>query len=436
MVARVVHSKRTHEDDIFRSDAYMRSVRSVRKYWREIARYPLYPQAMAIIILLGVLAWTANYSGGVGLLGAVLGIGYLGQYLIGVVQETTLGHAHPPGIVDEIVTQPGYLRLALLLVYLGTFVAAANAAQWLGIPLLAYLALGIGTAMLPAFIAVLSVVDDMREAGNPLRLRHFIFNTERGYYALGIPMIVMVWVAYALHGGLTSLFCLFAASYLLVALSHLLGFVACHRYAELNTDSEILKQGDTTRRRNVQQEALDALLSEIDGLVARGDPRTACDIMFREHAGLTNPLQFHQDLYHALKVRRQYVLMLVQGKRLIHMLMQVKHIGRALSIYEECLDISPYFRPWDMRGVLQLAESALQDHRLRCFDKIVTSVVLRNPGGPETAALQFRKARYLAEVEKNEAAALDELRPLVTLVSHPLHSRIAALYRALQNKAA
>lgn len=436
MVARVAHSKRTHEDDKFQSDAYMRSVKSVRKYWREIARYPLYPQALAIVLLLGVLAWSATYSGWVGLFGAVLGVGYLGQYLIGVVQETTLGHAHPPGIVDEIVTQPGYLRLTLLLLYIGIFVAATKLSGWLGIPLLAYLSLGIGVAMLPAFIAVLAVVDDMREAGNPLRLRHFIFNTERGYYALGIPMIVLAWIGYAMHDGLASLLCFAAATYLLVALSHLLGFVACHRYAVLNTDAAVLKQGEDTRRRNAQQDALDKLLGEIDALIARGDPRTACDIMFQEHAGLTNPLQFHTDLYHALQARRQYVHMLVQGKRLIHMLMQVKHTGRALSVYEECLDISPFFRPWDMRGVLQLAEASLQERRPRCFDKIVTSVVLRNPGGPETAALQFRKARYLAEIEKNDAAALEELRPLVTLVSHPLHSRIAALYRALQNKAA
>ena len=436
MVARAVHSKRTHEDDQFRSDGYMRSVKSVRKYWREIARYPLYPQAMAIIVLLSVLPWIASYSGWVGVLGAALGVGYLGQYLIGVVQETTLGHAHPPAIVDEIITQPGYLRLALLLTYIGIFVAAAKATEWLGMPLLAYLSLGIGIAMLPAFIAVLAVVDDMREAGNPLRLRHFIFNTERGYYALGIPMIVMVWAGYALNGGLTALCCYVAATYLLVALCHLLGFVACHRYVELNTDSEVLKQGEDTRRRIAQQDVLDALLGEIDALIANGDQRTACDIMFREHAGLTNPLQFHEDLYHALRARRQYVLMLVQGKRLIHMLMQVKHVGRALSLYEECLDISPYFRPWDIRGVLQLAESALQERRLPCFDKIVTSIMLRNPGGPEATALQFRKARYLVEVEKNEAAALEELRPLIMLVSHPLHARIAALFRALQNKAA
>lgn len=429
-------AKRSALRDQYDPDEYLRSVTHVAGYWREIARYPLYPQALVTLILLGLLPWVAVYGGWIGVLGAALGAGFLMQYLISVVQETALGRAHPPAMLDEIIAQPGYLRLCLLLIYIGAFAGLGLAAAWTGLSLLVYLSLGVALALLPAYVAVLAVSDDFREAGNLLRLRHFIFNTEGGYFILGLPMIVLGWLGYGCGGGVSSLLCYLAASYLLMALSHLLGFVACHHYAELNAEAALLRQGEDTRRRNAQHETLQVLLKEIDTLTGAGDPRTACDIMFREQPNLTNPLQFHEDLYQALRARDLDVLTLVQGKRLIHMLMQVRHVGRALTVYEQCLDISTFFKPWEMRGVLQLAEAALQERRLQCFDKIVTSVVLLYPDGPETVSLQFRRARYLLEVERNESAALAALRPLLTAEAHPLHQRITALYQALQGKAA
>lgn len=436
MASKIRQVSRDSAGNSYEPDVYMRSVVSVRKYWREIIRYPLYPQALLITVLLGALPWAATYGNWIGVLGALLGIGFLAQYFIGVVQATALGHAHPPSMVEEIIAQPGYLRLVLLLAYISIFAVLADFVRWSGFPLLVYLVLGAGVAMLPVFVAVLAVVDDFREAGNPFRLRHFIFKTEGGYFALGLPMVVFIWIGYAFGGGLFTLLCYIAAAYLLTALSHLLGFVGCHSYAELNVESGWLRQGEETRRRNAQHDTLNALLAEIDTLAGHGDPRTACDIMFREHSGLTNPLQFHEDLYQALRARDQDVLTLVQGKRLIHMLMQVKHVGRALTVYEQCLEISTFFKPWDMSGVLQLAEAALQERRLPCFDKIVTSIVLQYPDSPETVTLQFRRARYLAETEKNESAALASLRPLLSAQSHPLYPRITSLYHALKGKAA
>lgn len=423
-------------DDKFDADAYLRSVTSVRNYWRELARYPIYPQAFAIVVLLGVLLWAAAYSNWIGGFGVALGTGFLLQYLIGVVQESALGHAHPPPVMEELGAQPGYLRPILLLLYTGVLAGATGLLGWLNLPLLAHAALAAGVALLPACVAVLAVVDDFREAGNPMRLRHFMFRTEGGYFVLAVPMAVLVWTGHALGGGVVALLCYLGAAYLLIALSHLLGFVACHRYAELNADRELLKQGEDTRRRNAQQDTLKLLLTEIDARTSEGDPRSACDIMFREHPDLSNPLQFHANLYHALRVRDQDVLTLVQGKRLIHLLMQARHIGRALTVYEQCLDISAFFKPWEMAGTLQLAESALQEKRLPLFDKIVASIVLQYPGSPESVVLQFRRVRYLLEVEKNEAAALAGLKPLLSREAHPLYPRITALYRALAGKAA
>ncbi|HEX6550394.1 MAG TPA: hypothetical protein VF117_06945, partial [Gammaproteobacteria bacterium] len=72
MASKPKQSNRTALRDAFDPDKYMQSVVSVRKYWREIARYPLYPQALAITVLLGALPWIATYGSWFGAFGAML----------------------------------------------------------------------------------------------------------------------------------------------------------------------------------------------------------------------------------------------------------------------------------------------------------------------------------------------------------------------------
>src|SRR5690242_16845134 len=100
MASKIRQVSRDSAGNSYEPDVYMRSVVSVRKYWREIIRYPLYPQALLITVLLGALPWAATYGNWIGVLGALLGIGFLAQYFIGVVQATALGHAHPPSTVE------------------------------------------------------------------------------------------------------------------------------------------------------------------------------------------------------------------------------------------------------------------------------------------------------------------------------------------------
>lgn len=416
------------------ANARLKAAASPREYARWLAGYPLYPQALGCWLLAGVLLWLMLLVGSVVAVALSVILAVLAQYLMGVVQGTALGQAAPPILFKEIVSQPGYVRLLALVTYLLPLTLVVAFAAYFRLEWLAYPLLALGAFVFPAFVAVLALADDVREAGSHLRMRHFILQTGGAYAAVCLPMTLLALLAYGFRGGLVSLVCALLAAYLLVVACHLLGFVALHRYTELNVALEELQRTDTERQTEAQRSVFQKLLTEVDRLIAAGDPRSACFAMFDIHESLPDELKFHEDLYAALCERHQDVLMLVQGKRLIHLLMQKQRIGRALSVYEQCLDISGLFEPWDMKGTLRMAESALQEHRLPLFDKIALSISLRQPDKPEAVALQFRRARYLAEVENDHNAALATLTPLLKAREHPLHARILALYQALKGK--
>ncbi|MGH8281656.1 MAG: hypothetical protein ACRERZ_05635, partial [Gammaproteobacteria bacterium] len=240
-----------------------------------------------------------------------------------------------------------------------------------------------------------------------------------------------VMAAYALSGSVVSLLAALGAIWLLIVTCHLLGFVAFHGYAQMNVGMEELKKTEEMRRLENQQGKLSELLLQVDSMLTMGDQRAACDVMFLDPGPLPDAQKFHEDLYEALRSRGQAILALVQGKRLIHLLMHQNKTGRALIVYEQCLDMSGFFEPREMLEALQLAESALQEGRLPLFDKIAAGIVRRHPGTDEAVGMQFRRVRYLIEAVKDEAGALRDLEPLLSQTANPLYPRIAALHKTL-----
>ena len=77
-----------------------------------------------------------------------------------------------------------------------------------------------------------------------------------------------------------------------------------------------------------------------------------------------------------------------------------------------------------------LAEQAIKDKRLPLFLKLDAAVQARQPGGEADIALRFLKAQALAG-QKQDAAALALLTPLLAASSHPWSPRVQALHKAL-----
>lgn len=413
------------------ADQRLAAAPSAWRYFPSLARYPLHRDALIVVLILGLGLWLMLFSSAYLVLLLALGMAFVTQYLLGVVQSTALGYAAPPPFVREILSQPNYFRLLALALYLVPLALLVLFAAHFRLAWLAYPLLAIGAFLLPAFIAVLALADDVREAGQPLKLRHFILQGRDAYLVVGLSMAALVLAAYAFGGSMFSLLAALGAVWLLMVTCHLLGFVAFHGYAQMNVSMEELKKTEEVRRLENQQDKLRELLSQVDELLAMGDQRAACDVMFLDPGPLHDAQKFHEDLYEALRSRGQVILALVQGKRLIHLLMHQNKTGRALTVYEQCLNLCGFFEPRELLEALQLAESALQEGRLPLFDKIAAGIVQRHPGTDEAVGLRFRRVRYLIEAEKDEAGALRDLEALLSETDNPLYPRIAALHKTL-----
>ncbi|MGH8293738.1 MAG: hypothetical protein ACRESA_09755 [Gammaproteobacteria bacterium] len=413
------------------ADKRLAAAPSAWRYFPSLMRYPLHRDAFIVVLILSLDLWLMLFSSTYLVLPLALGMAFITQYLLGIVQSTALGCAVPPPFVREILSQPNYFRLLALALYLVPLMLLVLFAAHFRLAWLAYPLLAIGAFLLPAFIAVLALADDVREAGQPLKLRHFIFQSGDAYLVVGLSLAALVMAAYALSGSVVSLLAALGAIWLLIVTCHLLGFVAFHGYAQMNVGMEELKKTEEMRRLENQQGKLSELLLQVDSMLTMGDQRAACDVMFLDPGPLPDAQKFHEDLYEALRSRGQAILALVQGKRLIHLLMHQNKTGRALIVYEQCLDMSGFFEPREMLEALQLAESALQEGRLPLFDKIAAGIVRRHPGTDEAVGMQFRRVRYLIEAVKDEAGALRDLEPLLSQTANPLYPRIAALHKTL-----
>jgi hypothetical protein len=350
---------------------------------------------------------------------------------MGVVERTATGHAIPPPMGTEVLFQGDKLRLGLLVLFLIAVLTGTLSMARSDHPDLSILVFAVGVYLLPAFVAGLALQPTLLDALNPLTLLLFVLHTGLPYLFACIALVGVGFLAVVLAGHVAGIITSMLTVYVLMFVCHLVGFVSYHRHEQLNLAVMVAKPTVESRAAEVQAERLKALLKQVDKCLDTHDPRAARDAMLAETgADLANPRLFHEDLFEALRQRHQDALSLVQGGRLLQLLTREKRLGRALDIYELCLDLSPLFDPSPLMLVGPLAEEAVRDKRLPLFGRIAAGVLERHAGSDAAVSVQFLKARLLAE-QKQDAAALTLMTPLLGRAGHPWQARIEALHKAL-----
>lgn len=415
------------------ADRQLAEATSLWSYLPTLLRYPLRGYALGVVVVLGAMFALAVYAGVFGI--AMLGLlfAWLGFYLLEVVGDTASGHALPPALGTEVFSQFEFGRIGLLLGYLIFLVLVPwyfamfhhrHDAGWLTAAAL---------LICPAFIGLLAVEDHAWQALNPVRLALFIIKTGLAYLLICAVMLVALAVALMLGRHLASILAYMLLLYCLVLLCHALGFIAYHRQDQLGLAVAVTKPTAEGRRNQAQQATLEQLLTTVDSLTASNNSREAAKLILAPVGALPQPRIFYQQLFEALRTRKHTALALLTGAHLIGILMREKYVAQALDIYEQCLDLTPIFEPRALDLCVPLAQAALETRRYPLFEKIVAGVGARHIETPAAVSLEFLRARYLAEVRDDDAAALARLQPLLVHTNHPWHMRIAALQRTLGN---
>ena len=418
------------------ADRRLAGTASLWSYLPQLLHYPLCGYALGVTVVMGVLFALCIYAGifGIAMLG--LALGWLGFYLLEIVGDTAAGHAVPPPLGTEIFSEFEFGRIGLLLTYVIFLVAMPwyfaafhhqHAAGWLTATTL---------FLLPAVVALLALEDHAWQAFNPVKLPLFIIHTGLAYLLICAVMLAALAAALLLGRHLASILAYMLLLYCLILICHALGFVAYHRQDQLGLTVAVAKPTAEIRRREAQQATLAELLNTIDMLTAANNSPAAARLILAPVGAVPEPRLFYQELFETLRTCKHTALALLTGAQLVGILLREKRMDQALNIYEQCLDITPMFEPRALDLCVPLAQAALETRRYPLFEKIIAGVRSRHAATTVGISLGFLRARYLAEVRHDEAAAIAGLQPLLAESSHPWHARIAALYRTLGGGAA
>lgn len=415
------------------ADRHMAEAASLWSYRAQLLRYPVRGYAPGVVVVLGALIAVTLQAGLLGIPMLIILLGWLGFYLLEVVGDTVTGRALPPSLGTEVFSQFEYAGVGLLWAYLFSLVLLPayfwkyehlRTAGWL---------VCIALFFLPAVIALLATEHRFWQALNPLKIVLFIVHTGYAYLLICVVMITALAAAIVLGRHLVSALAYMLLLYCLILVCHTLGFVAYHRQDQLGLSVATDKPTKETRATEARHTALNHRLHDIDRLAAQNNARAATELVLAPVIPSSQTRVFHEELFEALRARRHMALALLAGAKLMEVLIAEMRRERALDIYEQCLDVAWRFEPRKLADGVPLAETALQSRRFPLFEKIVAGICARHRGTDTAIALQFLSARYLAEIRKDDAAALAALQPLLAAQAHPWHTRITALHRVLDN---
>ena len=412
------------------ADQLMAATPELLLYLPKILWYPLRGYGLMVTITFGVALWIIGYAGVWGIPAAGIIFGWMGYYFMDVVQRTAMGHAIPPPMGSEVMFQGDKLRLGMLVAYLGGVVLLALSARHAGEKGLTVAIICAGIYLLPAYLAALALQQEAYMALNPWTLVKFLWHTGFAYALAALLLAAVGFAGIGLAGHLSAITSDLLLVYGLIFVCHMVGFVAYHRQDALGIAVAVEKPTEETRAAVEQAQRLGTLLKAMDKHLEAKDPRSARDALLREDASdVANPRAFQEELFEALRLRHQDDLSLVQGARLMELLVREKRLPRALDIYEQCLDVSKDFLP-PPTLIPSLAEQAFRDKRMALFARIADTVQAARPNGDEAVSIQFLKAQGLVQ-QKQDAAALALVTPLLQRSNHPWAARIQALHKAL-----
>jgi len=413
------------------ADQLMVSTPHIWRYLPKLLYYPVRGYALPIVVVIGIFIWILGYAGVFGIAASSIVFGWMGYYSMGVVLRTSQGHAIPPPLGTEVLFEGEKLRLAVLFLYVATVLLLSYTTMLPGRHWESVLVFAVGVYLLPAFLGSLALQPDLLTAMNPLVTLRFVWHTGFAYLFACLMFAALGFLGVFLSGHVAGILSSMLLVYGLLFVCHLVGYVAYHHQDEIELAVAVQKPTDETRAATAQAQRLAALLAAVDKKLEAKDPQGARDAILKEAgAGVANPRGFHEDLFEALCIRHQDALSLIQGARLIQLLVREKRLPRALDICDQCLDLNADFLPQPATSVPVLAEQALRDQRLPLYTRLEAAVQRRQPGSDEAAALQFLKAQALA-AKHEDAAALALVEPLLTRSAHPWAARIQALHKAL-----
>lgn len=424
------------------ADDRMAGARTVWAYLPQMFVYPFTGFALPVLLLgapgvwmlvkaaLAFLSLDASemkrWVSGVFLL--IIVVVLLTHYILRVIEHTANGHALPPSLGGEVLTSLGRVFVQAI----AYPICAVSLSLWLRGTAMAWPAAGLLLVLWPAHLMVMATERSVLAGLNPLRLLSAVAATGPLYLLVCVAVAGSGWVMLLLGDSHYALLSSALGFYLVLVICHLLGFIAYRRHHELGLDVEV-RDPELKRQQQEQAQRLERLHAKIDAFMQGRNAEGAANEMFAEPGGPYDVLQFHEDLYTRLRTYKYGSLQLLQGQRLIGLLLQASRDTRALDIYEQCRSLNGHFEPESPRHLEKLAPLALSAGYDEMFLRMLRDVETRYPGDPIVVTGGLMEARYWAERKRDDGKALEVLMSLTKYEQHPQHRQVMSLLKVLRS---
>lgn len=418
-------------------NARLHGARSLLAYLPSVALYPLYPELLVLVVLLGAALWLGFAS----LLGLWLGVPLLAgllAYLMEIVAASANGYATAPVFTSAHISRLPLLafKALLLLCFALCVVYVARQSEDVWIRWAVLLVTGLLT---PGAFVLLGLEGRFTLALDPRSLVALIAGGGGAYLGVALLCCALLWFApdllpaapkaTELATGRASAGPLFAVGvvYGAFAAAHLLGAMVHLRREALGLKVTLSGRGEEEEARESLQESVARCWAQVDAALMALDD-AAAERLVRTYPYASHPPHpFLEAMFEAALARPKPYLIIAAGERLLGHLVANQRWPRALEVYVHASGRWARFQPAAPAERVQLADAALERGDGVAFAKLVDQL---DDAGAAAAELRFLAARWRAERDGDAAAARALLAPLLE-VEGPLRRKAAAYAAAL-----
>jgi hypothetical protein len=418
-------------------NARLHGARSLLAYLPWVLLYPLYPELLVLVVLLGAALWLSFAS----LLGLWLGVPLLAgllAYLMEIVQASANGRATAPVYTAAHLSRMPLLAFEALLLFAlaicTVFVAGHAEAAWIGGVAL----VGVGL-LVPAAFVLLGLEGSLEPALDPRNLVALIAGGGGAYLMVALVCMALLWFApellpaapkaTELATGRASAGPLFAVGvvYGAFAAAHLLGAMVYLRREALGLRVTLAGRSAEEEAHETLQESVARCWTQVDAALMAEDD-AAAERLVRTHPFSAHPPHpWLEAMFEAALARPKPFLIIAAGERLLAELIAQKRWPRALEVYVHAGERWARFQPAAPAERVQLATIAFERGHALAFTRLTEHLA---EAGPAAAELRFLAARWRAERDGDETAAKLLLAPLLQ-TEGPLRQKAAAYLAAL-----
>lgn len=422
-------------------NARLHGARSLLAYLPFAFVYPLAPECLLLVVLLGAGIWLGFQA----LVGLWFGVPLLAGalvYLLEVAAHAANGFGTTPVFTAAHLAHLPLVALEAVLIgalaVSAVMVGERSSSDWV-----VWSAPVVGGLLLPGVLVTLAVEQSLLRALDPRQLAAFVLRGGVPYLAVAALTALLLHAAPGqlpgvpeaseLISGRKTSGVLWAITvfYLALVAAHLLGAMVFLRREALGFAAVLqAKSADQLDSESLQESVARLLaLADVEEDQRRGD--AAANLLRTGPFGSHAARPWLEELFEGACRRPKPYFAEAAGQRLVSHLVTTRQWPRALEVVVHATQRWSRFQPSSLPERVTLAEQALERGMAHAFRQLSADIGALG-ADPAAVDLGFLAARWAAEREDNHAAARAHLAPLLARREHPSHRRIVALDAALR----